>query len=310
MTQQADIKDSIAIIGLGKVGAAVGYLLRSAGYEIVAVAGRTREKLLQNWTYTQGHLAESLAEAASLANCIIITTSDDAISSVCEEICRKGAILPGKKVLHMSGAGSLALLESARRAGAYVASIHPLQSFATVEDAINALPGSTFAITADEAILDWSSQMVLDLQGVPFILNDRDKPLYHAAACLASNYLTTLLHTVETIYQSLGLAPADAIKAFWPLVSGTIHNIEYKGTVKALTGPIARGDAGTVASHLATLGDRFPEFLPLYCVMGTETVALGLEKKSLSRDKAEMILELLKGGFEYGREQNHHNSDP
>lgn len=297
MPHQAHTKESVAILGLGKVGAAVGYLLRSAGYEIVAVAGRSKEKLRKNRNYTGGRLSDSVAEAAALADCILITTSDDAIAPVCEEICQKGALLPGKKVVHMSGAGSLALLASAHSAGAYVASIHPLQTFATVDDAIKALPGSTFGITADEEIRDWAAQMVRDLRGIPFFLADEDKPLYHAAACLASNYLTTLLHTVETIYQSLGMAPADAIKAFWPLVSGTIRNIESKGTVQSLTGPIARGDACTVASHLATLRDRFPGLLPLYCAMGNETVALGLEKKSLAQDKAKIILELLEGRF-------------
>ncbi len=299
-------RDSIAILGLGKVGRAVGCLLRAAGYEIAAVAGRSPERLREGAQYTGGRVLTDFAVAASLADCILITTSDDAIAAVCSEICRKGAVKPGQKVIHMSGAGSLTLLSPASDAGASVACIHPLQSFATVEDAIKNIPGSTFAITANPEIISWSEQFVRDLQGKPFLLSDEDKPLYHAAACLASNYLTTLLHDVEVIYESLGMTSADALKAFWPLVRGTMHNIEAMGTVQALTGPISRGDAGTITKHLTALQQRLPSLLPLYCTMGRETVALGLKKKTLSPEKADIIMKLLtdikeaEGGIGHG----------
>ena len=91
------------------------------------------------------------------------------------------------------------------------------------------------------------------------MLADEDKPLYHAAACLASNYLTTLLHNVEEIYQSLGMERQDALTAFWPLVRGTLNNIETKGTVQALTGPISRGDVGTVEKHLNAFREKLPD---------------------------------------------------
>ncbi len=294
-------KDSIAILGLGKVGRAVGYLLRSAGYEIRAVAGRSPQRLREGVRFTGGEIFTDFTAAASLADCILITTSDDAIADLCQEITRGGAVRPGKKVIHMSGAGSLALLLSASQAGAQVACIHPLQSFATVEEAIKNIPGSTFGITAaSPEIRTWSEQLVHDLQGTPFSVSDENKPLYHAAACLASNYLTTLMHSVETIYEALGMTPAEALKAFWPLVRGTLHNMETMGTVQALTGPISRGDAGTVAKHLATLRERLPGLLPLYCEMGIQTVALGLKKNTLSPTKADIIKKLLQGGSKHG----------
>jgi predicted short-subunit dehydrogenase-like oxidoreductase (DUF2520 family) len=289
-------RDSIAIIGLGKVGTAVGYLLRTAGYTIVAVAGRSLENLRMGLRYTGGQVYTDNAEAASCAECVLITTSDDAIALVCEEISQKGALRAGKKVIHMSGAGGLDLLASARRAGAFVASIHPIQSFAHVEGAIKSIPGSTFGITADEEIKQWAEQMVRDIGGSPFQLADTDKALYHAAACLASNYLTTLMHTVEEIYQSLGMEREDALRAFWPLVRGTLENIETKGAVQALTGPISRGDAGTIEKHLSALRERLPGLLPLYCEMGIKTVDIGLKKKTLPPDKAEIIKTFLKGG--------------
>lgn len=301
MPNKENHKDSIAIIGLGKVGPAIGYLLRSAGYQIVAAADLSSENLRQGVKYTGGQACTDSAEAASLAECILITTGDDAIASVCEEIVRKGAVTAGKKVIHLSGVGGLDLLAAASRVGAHVASIHPMQSFANVEGAIKSIPGSAFGITADEAIGSWSANMVRDLGGTPFFISEEDKPLYHAAACLASNYLITLMYTVEEIYLSLGMKnQTEALNAFRPLVRGTMNNLETKGTVQALTGPIARGDAMTIEKHLTAFREKMPRLLPFYCIMGMQTVELGLIKKTLRPDKAEIIRNLLKEGLKNG----------
>jgi len=290
-------KDTIAILGAGKVGTAVGFLLLSSGYEIVAIASRSDESIKRGVEYTRGKPFRSLSQAAAMAECIIISTSDDAIASVCEKITKDGAVSPGKKVIHMSGAGGLDLLESARKSGAYVASIHPIQSFADVTGAIENIPGTTFGITAREEIKEWSVQIVKDLGGVPFFVSDEDKPLYHAAACMASNYLVTLMNMVVEVYQSLGLTRDEAMKAFWPLVRGTIKNIENQGTVQSLTGPISRGDIGTVEKHLQAFQTKLPEFLNLYRELGVFTVDIGHKKESLSDERAREIKLLLAGGL-------------
>jgi len=291
-------KDSIAILGLGKVGIAIGCLLKNAGYDIAAIASRSTLSLSRGVEYTSGKPFSSFSQAASLAECIFITTTDDAIASTCEKIAQGGSITPGKKVVHMSGAGGLDLLNTAKDAGAYVASIHPLQSFADVEGAIKNIPGSAFGITTQNEINDWSVQIVRDIGGIPFFIPEEDKPLYHAAACMASNYLTTLLHTVKEIYRSFGLSDDAAIHAFWPLINGTLKNIESKGTVSALTGPISRGDVGTIRKHLQTLHEKLPTYLPIYCAMGMLTANIGIEKKTISEEEADIIKQLLKGGFE------------
>jgi predicted short-subunit dehydrogenase-like oxidoreductase (DUF2520 family) len=290
-------RDTIAILGLGKVGTAIGFLLRSAGYTIAAVASRSLSSLSKGIAYTGGEPYTNFSEAASHAECIFITTSDDAIASVCENIALGGSIKPGKKVIHMSGGGGLILLDAARRYGAHTSSIHPLQSFADVEGAIKNIPGSTFGITSDDEIKQWSIQVVKDLSGIPFFISDTDKPLYHAAACIASNYLTTLIHMVEVIYQSLGLNHEDAMHAFWPLLKGTMRNIEEKGTVHALTGPIARGDMGTLKKHIEALQNKLPVFLRAYSILGILTTELGLEKKTISAQDAEHLRKLLEGGL-------------
>jgi predicted short-subunit dehydrogenase-like oxidoreductase (DUF2520 family) len=298
MPAVSNLKENITIIGLGRTGTAIGYLLRQAGYAVVAVTSRSRASLLNRIGYTGGmaFTSDANAEAASLATCIFITTPDDTIASVCRDIAKKGGVSPGDKVIHMSGAGGLDLLEPACMAGAAVASIHPLQSFADIEGAIRNIPSSTFGITADEDLREWSVGLVRELGGVPVEVPEAIKPLYHAAACMASNYLTTLIHAVEEIYLSLGLSRDEAIRAFWPLVNGTLKNIETKGSVQALTGPISRGDAGTIEQHIHVLSETMPYYLPAYCVMGLLTVELAVKGNTLSPERADIIKNILKRG--------------
>lgn len=288
-------KNSIAIIGLGKVGAAVGYLLQLSGYEISAVADQSADALEKGVSYTGGKVCNDPVQASLLADSIFITTTDDFIESVCNEISEGGGVGPGKKVVHMSGAGGLDLLESARRSGAQVASIHPLQSFVDIQGVIENIPGSTFSITAEGEMKDWAIRIVRDLGGTPFFVSENDKPLYHAAACMASNYLVTLMNMVEGIYQHLGMDADEAVKSFWPLVRGTMKNMEDRGIEKSLTGPIARGDSGTIRKHLKILKSKMPELLDVYCEMGLFAVDIGLKNNTLSKNRAKEIKSLLKG---------------
>jgi predicted short-subunit dehydrogenase-like oxidoreductase (DUF2520 family) len=297
-------KDNIAIIGLGMTGTAIGYLLHKAGYPIVAVSSKSHASLRDRSRYTGGMVftADANAEAASLATCIFITTPDDSIAPVCREIVQKGGIKPGDKVIHMSGSGGLDLLEPARKAGAMVASIHPLQSFADVEGAIMNIPCSIFGITADESLREWSANLVRELDGIPFEIAEEIKPLYHAAACMSSNYLTTLINVAEEIYISLGMSRDEAMRASWPLISGTLKNIEAKGSIQALTGPISRGDSGTIKEHIRVYRERFPSYLPAYCAMGLLTVDLAMKKNSLTLERAEVINNILKDEIMYSCE--------
>jgi len=289
-------KDAVAILGLGKVGTAVGFFLRRAGYPVSAVAARSTASASRGVEFTGGTIFEDYTEAARRGSFILITTVDDAIAPVCERIARGGAVGPGKKVVHMSGACGLDVLRSAKETGASVACIHPIQSFADVRNAIENIPGSSFGVTADGEIEPWALQVVQDLGGRSFIIADADKPLYHAAACMASNYLVTLMHLVERIYRRIGLEGDDALRAFWPLVRGTIRNIEAKGTVQSLTGPISRGDVGTVKKHVEAFEKEIPELDGLYRALGLQAAAVGFEKGTLSAEKVQEIKTLLMEG--------------
>jgi predicted short-subunit dehydrogenase-like oxidoreductase (DUF2520 family) len=290
--------ERFAILGPGKAGTAIGHLLRKAGHEITAVAGRRLEASPVAVSYTGGTATTDFAGAARGADCVLITTSDDAIETVCTAVSAAGGFRAGTKVVHTSGVGGLDILEGASRRGARVGCIHPIQTFADVDSAIEKIPGSTFGVTADAEILTWADGIVGDLGGRPFHVPAEDKPLYHAAACMASNYLVTLMYLVEEVYGRMGLSRDDARRAFWPLVKGTIANVEARGTIPSLTGPIARGDAGSIRKHLRGIRTRFPEMMNLYREMGLFTAEVAGRKGAVTQDRLAEIRAILKGGGE------------
>ncbi|MHB8139153.1 MAG: Rossmann-like and DUF2520 domain-containing protein [Smithellaceae bacterium] len=283
-----------AIIGAGMVGTAIGILLEKAGHDITAVADTSAAHLQRAQSYTAAAVFHNPSEAADLADCILITTPDDVIGSACAQIAG-GSSLRGKKVFHMSGAGGFDLLSPAAKAGAAVACIHPLQSFSSVDSAVANIPGSYFGVTAAAGVKKLSADIVRDLKGIPIYVTPAQKPLYHAAACIASNYLVSLMSVVEAIYLSIGFSEKDARKAYLPLVYGSLKNIEKQGCTKALTGPIARGDAGTVQKHIEAMAMHLPDYSSLYANMGMATVKLARQKGTLNAAQAKIITELLKG---------------
>jgi len=285
---------TFAVVGAGMVGTAIGFLLEKAGHNVAAIADLSAAHLKRATSYLRVPGFHHPAQAAARADCILITTPDDRIASVCGEIAAAPGI-QGKKVFHMSGAGGLDLLAAAARAGALTASIHPLQSFSSIDGAIASIPGSYFGVTADAGVKRLAADIVRDLRGIPIPISAQQKPLYHAAACIASNYLVSLMSVVESIYLSIGFSEKDARRAYLPLVYGSLKNIENQGCPNALTGPIARGDSGTIQKHIDAMARHLPDFASMYAHMGAIAVKLAREKGTLSAAQAKEILGMLKG---------------
>ena len=155
--------------------------------------------------------------------------------------------------------------------------MHPLQTFPSVEAAIERLPGSGMAVTAaDEAGFRLGERLAADVGARPFRLVEESRPLYHAAAVFASNYLVTVLAEAERLFREAGLD--DPGPLFLPLVRATLDNVHAMGAERALTGPAVRGDAGTVERNLSALSERAPEAVPAY--MALATVALNLAERA------------------------------
>ena len=223
---------------------------------------------------------------------VFITTPDDVIESTCHAIANKGGFDEGAVVLHCSGALSSHILSTARDCQALIASLHPLQSFASVEQAVKILPGSYCAVEGDSLALAVVHQLVEDLGGIYTEITSEGKILYHAAAVVASNYLVALLDVALTLNSQAGMPRDVSFKAFRPLIEGTLKNIDSKGIPHALTGPIARGDTGTVKAHLKAISTFSAGLAAIYKAMGCQTVDLAKAKGTLDAATAEEFYNL------------------
>jgi len=277
----------IGFIGAGTVGTALAVLLSQKGYEFIGAS--TRKPLKADRIVSNLHLLESNQEVADKADLVFITTPDDAIAIVASQV--KWHKEQG--VVHCSGADSTDILEPARKAGAMVGGFHPLQTFAGVKQAIENLPGSTFALEAEEPLLTTLKDMATALGGRWIRLKPEDKAAYHAAAVFASNYLVTLAKMSTDLWRTFGVPADQAIQALLPLMHGTLNNIENIGIPQCLTGPIARGDTGTVNKHLKMLQDKAPSLLSPYRELGRQTVPIAQSKERINDKQAEEMEAIL-----------------
>jgi predicted short-subunit dehydrogenase-like oxidoreductase (DUF2520 family) len=278
-------------IGAGTTGTALAVRLSQKGWPVVAVSSRTLSSaqklagLVPNCQVC--HTPQGVADAAEL---VFITTPDDVITQVCDEVQWH----EGQSVVHCSGAHSVDILEPAKKLGAAVGSFHPLQTFADVDQAVENLPGSTFALEAKEPLLSTLKELTSLLNGNWVELKPGDKVLYHAAAVFACNYLVTLVKLALDLWLDFGVSPEEATRALLPLLKGTIKNIDTIGLPDCLTGPVARGDLGTIERHLSSLEARNSSLLTTYKELGLQTIPIALAKGKIDERKAEEMKALLR----------------
>lgn len=279
----------VAIVGAGRVGTALAVLWRRAGHRITAVSGReaTPERVAR---FLPEIPVRAPADAVRDASLAVIATPDSAIASACKAIAVARAA--GTAVAHVSGAMGLDALDAARSVGATILSLHPLQSFPSVEAAIERLPGAAFAVSAfEEEGFAIGERMALDAGGRPFRLDESMKPLYHAAAVFASNYLVTITAVAEELDRAAGVA--EPIGALAPLQEATLANVRQGGPATALTGPAVRGDAVTIARNLEALEAHAPGAVAAYVALAELTLDLAERSGRLPSDARAAVEEVL-----------------
>jgi predicted short-subunit dehydrogenase-like oxidoreductase (DUF2520 family) len=281
----------VAVVGAGRVGTAVAVLLERAGHKIVGVSGRGPTRSRAD-AYLPGVPVMEAADAARAAELVLIGLPDDLIEGAVEELGTVGAWLPGVFVGHLSGSLGLDALTPAAAAGAHPFALHPLLTFADVAHAVDRIPGCAIAVTApDDGTWMVAERLADDLMGEPFRLPNELRPLYHAAAVFASNYVVAASGVAATLFAAAGLP--DPVRAMYPLQAATLANVADLGPGKALTGPIVRGDARTVDRNLEALRTHAPEVVSAYVAMGRITVALAVRSGRLTAASAEAVGEVL-----------------
>lgn len=293
----------VGFIGAGTVGTALAVTLSQRGYPISAVYSRSPASAQRLAAQVKG-AAVSLLNGCQVkptgqhvvdsADLVFITTPDDSIAEVAAHL--RWAAGGGKSVVHCSGAASLDILEPARLAGASVGAFHPLQTFASVAQAIENIPGSTFGIESQGDLLEALKTMATALGGSYVELKAGDKVLYHAAAVVACNYFVTLVKLATDLWQQFGVGTPEATRALLPLIQGTVNNLKQVGLPNCLTGPIARGDVGTLKNHLEAL-EKHPDLsglLSTYKELARQTIPISLAKGKITAQRAEEMQSLFK----------------
>ena len=302
-------RPGLVIIGPGKVGRALGVLAARGGWPVAAVGGRNRQRAAKAAAAISPDVqVGSPAEVAAAGRLILLTVSDDAVRSVCEQLAAAGAFASGAIVAHCCGALDSEVLASAKdKCGCLVASCHPLQTFPTVEAAMDRLAGAYFFCEGDEAALAVLDELVELIGGVAVRIppgGDR-KALYHAGAVMACNSVTALMDAAKALLvEQAGIDGDVAGQALAILMRATVENIAAMGPEAALTGPVARGDVDTVRRHLEAFSDtdtdtdqagreKRANLKAFYCAAALWTVELARRKGTLDKAAAQTLRQLL-----------------
>ncbi len=286
----------IGFIGAGKVGTAFGAYLSSKGLCISGFYSRTPESARNAAKLSNSSFFSDVRKLSDNTDILFITTSDDSIETVCDQLTKDCILRQGQIIVHMSGALPSSVLKSSRQAGCYVCSMHPLQAFADINKAVEDLPDTYFSIEGDEEKIHILEDILKAAGNRYFVIKPQDKTIYHAAACVFSNYLTTLMNEGLGMLSSIGIDSAEGFEAVLPLIKGTISNIAALGPDKALTGPIARGDASTVQKHLTAINTAIPDMLELYSYLAEKTFELAKSFKLTDSEKIKNLEHILNGG--------------
>lgn len=284
-------KPSIGLIGAGRVGSTLVRALYAARYPITAVASRT-SRHAQELTGHTGAQYATLFETPLLADLTLIAVSDDQLADVVLTLADHGDDLQGHTLVHCSGVQPASILSPARALGAQIGGFHPLAAVARRDQAL--APGITFAVEADEPARTTLWQMASDLGGKAFDLRPDARPLYHAAAVIASNYTVVLAALATTLLERAGMTANTSLDALFPLLRSTLANLQAVGLPTALTGPLVRGDTGTVADHLAALDQEAPPIGDTYRALALAALPLVQAQGHLRQATLEQLEELIR----------------
>jgi len=284
----------IGIIGFGRIGTALAVSLSRCGY-LVQVVRRNQKLTKTSPVQGKEFMITSLEKIALQAEVLFITTPDDVIQSVVEKLQKNP--ISCKAVLHLSGSLSSEILLPLKDKGILTGSLHPLQSFPNVEQAVSNFPGSFFTYEGNPKLLPWIAELVSSLGGILKILPSTEmKVIYHAGAVFVSNYMVGLASLGSECLKKAGFSDEEAREALLPLMKGTLNNLMAMSPEKALTGPISRGDAGVIDSHLQIFRQYLPEALPAYCAMAEVLAKISVQSGKITNAQEEEIYKLIKGG--------------
>jgi predicted short-subunit dehydrogenase-like oxidoreductase (DUF2520 family) len=280
----------VGIIGPGRAGTALARALARAGHTVVAAAAvseQSKRRVREN--FPRARLTDP-AGVLGDADLVLLTVPDDALPGLVEGLAATGAPYEGRLVAHASGAHGIRVLSPATRAGALPLALHPVMTFTGREDDVDKIKGVSFGVTAPDQIRPAAEALVIEMGGEPVFIAEENRALYHAALAFAANHLVTLVSQAASLLSDAGADNPNGMLG--PLLGAALDNALRFGDV-GLTGPVARGDDGTVAAHIAAIGEHDPAALPAYRALARLTADRALAAGTLSASDAERLLDVL-----------------
>lgn len=256
----------VGVIGPGRVGTALARALPWPAYEVVAVAGRGEATLARFTAAFPGVEVRPVASAGAEADLVLVCVPDDALEQVAREVAKAGGVVGGSRWVHTSGGYGPDALRPVALCGAHVAACHPAMTFPDPDRGLERLPGASWAVTAASEDLAWARILVTDLRGSPITVPAGARTLYHAGLAVGSNATATVVTLARDLLLGAGVQDPNAFLG--PLVTTSAAGAAERG-VEALTGPVRRGDAQTVAKHLDELREVMPEAVDAYIALSS-----------------------------------------
>jgi predicted short-subunit dehydrogenase-like oxidoreductase (DUF2520 family) len=284
---------AVGVVGAGRVGPALAAALRLAGHRPVAVSGVSEASRRRAEALLPGVPLVEPAEVLARADLVLLTVPDDVLPGLVTGLAETGAVRPGQLLVHTSGRYGTAVLDPALRAGALPLALHPAMTFTGTSVDVQRLAGCPFGVTAPEELRLAAEALVVEMGGEPEWIAEQARPLYHAALAIGSNHLVTLVAQARELLTAAGVANPG--RMLGPLLGASLDNALRSGD-QALTGPVARGDAGTVAAHVAELRKAAPQAVNSYLAMARATADRALANGMLKAEQAEALLGVLADG--------------
>jgi predicted short-subunit dehydrogenase-like oxidoreductase (DUF2520 family) len=262
---------AVGVVSAGRVGAVLGAALSAVGHHVVATSGVSRDSIRRAEALLPGVPLRSPDEVIAAADLALLAVPDDVLPGLVRGLAAAGAFRPGQIVVHTSGARGVGVLAPAAELGVLPLALHPVMTFTGRAEDVTRLTGATIGVTAgddDEAGWNVGEALVVEMGAEPVRVPEALRPLYHAALAHGANHLVTLVRDCVDVLEKAGIGPAERIVA--PLLSAALDNALRHGD-RALTGPVARGDAGTVRTHLEVLGAADADLAATYRALASRT---------------------------------------
>jgi len=262
----------VGIIGAGRVGAVLGAALAAAGHDVVAASGLSAASAERAARLLPGVPLLPADEVVAAADLVVLAVPDDTLAGLVAGLAETGAWRAGQLTFHTSGAHGLAVLAPAERAGVLPLALHPAMTFSGALEDADRLTGAPFGVTSRDEHRPVAETLVLEMGGEPFFVAEEDRRLYHAALVTGANHLVTLVAEAADLLRIAGIADPGRVLA--PLLTAALDNGLRRGD-RGLTGPVVRGDVGTVRDHLETLTDRAPASVAVSATEGRVRAVTG-----------------------------------